>query len=717
MSSAAGDIQGILSVFEGSTPFYPGDSITFDFQNGTDLELPWLATYTVSDTQPAIESGEDFYSWFVLGEYPSGAATGDIVTTASRTAAASSLFSEFSTATADVAETITSTPEATSDESLAASNTAPSIPPTPSSWEYDPYPDNPVVSQPDLGLLNGGVVTGYFLNDGVTAVLSIPSFDVTGEAVRTFSSTVGRFIKNSKAAGYSRIIIDVQKNGGGGGDLLATDTFRQFFPHIDPFGGSRLRAHPMADALGTTFTTFYTTNTTNETFYEALSANVWTATGYLGADTGRNFSSWAEYFGPHPHNGDLFTTTQRDNLSSVIFSESAGGIVVYGFGNRTVTSPQPFAAENIVVLSDSWCHSACAEFVEMMHHQGGARTVVVGGLPKTGSMQIPSGSRGSLAYSTDDLDIDTYVAGLLNDTVRQTLPDRDDLDFYISYAGFNLKDAVREGEDVPLQFVSVAADCRIFYTPRTVYNYLNLWNYVVDALWRNPSLCVKGSTNQLSASNVTVVTSSDDPTPVITGASVADMIMQGFSTGNPGMKKRNAPPYRTLDVDSMALSAPRINPRHEDSPIRKRMAAKLAARRAPLNSPKLSTFATNALVNPDGECVRCDKPLICASIQSCSRGLLSSFNDCRRQCFGYKNECGSPSLFYCKFTSRTSGFCDSLKNAKALDSCQQGTPTGGSGPQVTRAVLSPKINKMPYGPESYGRGGKKSGRGGGRFGF
>ncbi|MCJ1306602.1 hypothetical protein MMC25_000245, partial [Agyrium rufum] len=50
------------------------------------------------------------------------------------------------------------------------------------------------------------------------------------------------------------------------------------------------------------------------------------------------------------------------------------------------------------------------------------------------------------------------------------------------------------GSDVPVQFVYEAADCRIFFTPQTIYNYTNLWSYAADATWQNPALCVSGST-------------------------------------------------------------------------------------------------------------------------------------------------------------------------------------------------------------------------------
>ena len=52
------------------------------------------------------------------------------------------------------------------------------------------------------------------------------SFEVNGEAILSFSNTISDFVSKSTAAGKTKIIIDVQENGGGG-FLLATDAFKQ----------------------------------------------------------------------------------------------------------------------------------------------------------------------------------------------------------------------------------------------------------------------------------------------------------------------------------------------------------------------------------------------------------------------------------------------------------------------------------------------------------
>jgi hypothetical protein len=137
--------------------------------------------------------------------------------------------------------------------------------------------------------------------------------------------------------------------------------------------------------------------------------------------------------------------------------------------------------------------------MEMMHHEAGVRVIAAGGLPTTGPMQAPSGSRGASDYDLEVLDANIGVAQQIlqgqNSPEQNFLPNRTTaMDVYVTYADINLRDQVRRNETIPLQFAYEAADCRIFYTPKTIYNYTALWQYAADAIWTNPSLCVSGST-------------------------------------------------------------------------------------------------------------------------------------------------------------------------------------------------------------------------------
>jgi hypothetical protein len=113
-------------------------------------------------------------------------------------------------------------------------------------------------------------------------------------------------------------------------------------------------------------------------------------------------------------------------------------------------------------------------------------------------MQTPSGSRAARYYSVTELDND-----ISNTLAVQTeghpiapgvIPNRTNQDVYVYDAGISLRNQVREGETTPLQMQFEAADCRIFYTPLTFNNFTNLWKHAADAIWKNPQLCVQGST-------------------------------------------------------------------------------------------------------------------------------------------------------------------------------------------------------------------------------
>jgi hypothetical protein len=301
----------------------------------------------------------------------------------------------------------------------------------------------------------------------------------------------------------------------GGDALLAYGTFRQFFPKNEPFAGSRMRAHHLADILGTTITAYFDSLNTTSDDYEALVSDEFVATDRLSAVTGQNFSDWGAFFGPHEiHNGD-FTSVQRLNLSSELFvEESLGGYIPYGFGTNSYGTA-PYKAEDIIILTDGVCTSSCSLFVEFMRNVG-VKTVVIGGSPKKGPMQYASGSRGARAYSSDLLDTDFAVTEQINATTVALLPNRTDTGMLLYYLGINLRDQIRENIDVPLQFLFEPADCRLFWTFKTITNYTLLWKQAAYAAWHNQSICVEGSLGFAKKTNDTAPSSTlmpSSPTP------------------------------------------------------------------------------------------------------------------------------------------------------------------------------------------------------------
>ncbi|KAJ1706434.1 hypothetical protein NYO67_11410 [Aspergillus flavus] len=450
MRSAALEIQGKREAFHGAAT-YPGDFITFTFENGTTVgSLPWEALFCCNGGVGPLQTGDELYDFFVLGHYP-----------------------------------------ASYDENLEADMTtisnraAPVITPL----NNPAYPPKADVTEASYTRDGGALLRGYFLHDSSLAVLSIPHFVVDRKAPHSFSNAVKQFLAQSTRAGLKKVVIDVQQNPGGS-PLLALETFKIFFPSIKPWASSRRRVHPMANALGSALTTYWQNLTMDRPEYYNLTANEWVVTGRLDLDTGRNFTSWDDFVGPTDHyRGDNFTKKEQYNLSSTLFTMKAAGIEIDGHGNG-----QPYKPEDIIILSDGLCSSACALFMELMHHEAGVQTVVIGGQPSYGPMQAPSGSRGAALYKAENMHRDIELARGIDKSRHVDLPSRTHA-FLITTATVNLRDQVRQTDSsvTPLQFLYEAADCRIFLVPATWYNYTNLWKYAADAIWQNPAFCTKGS--------------------------------------------------------------------------------------------------------------------------------------------------------------------------------------------------------------------------------
>ncbi|KAG4439022.1 hypothetical protein IFR05_005486 [Cadophora sp. M221] len=349
-----------------------------------------------------------------------------------------------------------------------------------------PYP-TPVVVQKGLGF--GGFISGYFLNETSVAVLSVPSFLMAGELAETAQDAVSEFLRKCKEASMKKLVIDLQGNGGGT-VLLGIDLFKQLFPTDEPFVGGRLRAHSALDTIGHTLGSVAIADMLllSSPFYIGNSVDM----------DGRDFSDWADFYGPYPSHGDFYTATERYNLSDVASSEiqSGNGIVVSGYGTESNVAPQYFAPEDILMLTDGFCGSTCSVFAEQIKTHQGVKSVVVGGLPKTGPMQAVAGTRGALRFRADVLAATINVTLLFNSSIYlSTLPSPGIPPINVPLSGFavNFRDQVREdAQEVPLQFIYEAADCRIFYTAEMLADYSVLWQKAADALWTNSRLCVEG---------------------------------------------------------------------------------------------------------------------------------------------------------------------------------------------------------------------------------
>ncbi|KAF2463622.1 peptidase S41 family protein-like protein [Lindgomyces ingoldianus] len=363
------------------------------------------------------------------------------------------------------------------------------------------YP-TPVTPGPS-NLINGFYVDAPGYED--VAVLQVPNFVGETSVERAFQKTTQDFLPKAVADGKTKLIIDVQANGGGT-ILQGYDMFKQLFPSILPYGANRFRATEYVDLIGQAFSAYASKFPRQSTYNQTLMSIQGSYFDYH-QDSNENyerFTSWADKFGPIELLGDKFTNIARWNLSDVLITYNSGGINITGYGiySNASSNPPPFKAENIVILTDGYCASTCTIFAELMKQQGGVKTIAMGGRSNKNPIQAIGGVKGTNNYAWN------YIQNLGQQAV-EIAPEGQDEKYNTTFKPFyanipynraatnpgaNVRDGLRQNDTsgVPLQFIYEEADCRLYYTPEMTVDATAIWKAAADAQWGGKGNCVTG---------------------------------------------------------------------------------------------------------------------------------------------------------------------------------------------------------------------------------
>ena len=449
--------KGWQGYFGGSGKYgfeYPGNSTVLTFENGTKITL--ITTATLLASFSGVTDGESFYQTFCTGPAPTVTASN-------------------------------------------ASSTNSSAPTTTAAFSTTPatgYPQPRIIS-------SDKIVSGYFLPapHGDVAVLAMNSFEP--QSPGEFQYVVQTFLAMAKTSGKKKLVVDVSANGGGN-IFQSYDTFRQLFPHTVQYGYNRWREHEAFNIVTRQFASLipanYSPDTASDFIISIFESPFNWRFDYNVHD--KPFSSYADKFAPHRYKGDNFTAITRWNLNDPLVTINATfgiGIEITGYGSRK-NFTRPFDADDIVLLYDGYCASACTLFSEFMRLQGPVRSIAFGGRhTNTGAMQGIGGTKGANNFAYDEiLSIvqETYKTGTpeqqANWTILTTytdLPINRSTDTSVNVRDDILPQDLKDG--IPAQFVIEEADCRLYYTAEMITDMNCVWGAAADAAWGGAK-CVAG---------------------------------------------------------------------------------------------------------------------------------------------------------------------------------------------------------------------------------
>ncbi|KAF2443878.1 hypothetical protein P171DRAFT_45962 [Karstenula rhodostoma CBS 690.94] len=346
----------------------------------------------------------------------------------------------------------------------------------------------PVVPGPQ-NLINGFYIDGPGYEN--VAVLQVPSFVSSSYAELPFQATSQKFLQKAWSEGKTKLIIDLQANGGGT-ILQGYDLFKQLFPALDPYGGNRFRYNSAVDLVGQAFSGVVSQYPRDAGLKNATLRLI--QTSYFDYHTdqtvdGKPFESWAQKVGPNTVNGDDYTSITRWNLTDVYIPYQSG-INITGFSNLT-----RWKSEDIVLVTDGYCASTCSIFSELMTQQGRVKTIAFGGRSNSNRIQAVGGVKGANVYQWSFIQQYAVQAIYYNETFQDSALKEYSSEKVINRGygnGINVRDAVRLGDDsgIALQFKYEEADCRLYYTPEMTVNAAAIWKAAADAQWSDSSKCI-----------------------------------------------------------------------------------------------------------------------------------------------------------------------------------------------------------------------------------
>ncbi|KAK7683463.1 hypothetical protein QCA50_013296 [Cerrena zonata] len=317
-----------------------------------------------------------------------------------------------------------------------------------------PSPFHPRLPQIDG---SSGVIKSYILPDNTTGVIFVGSFSPAVSAYYDFQTDVATAVNQFKAAGVTRLLVDLTNNGGGYVCL-----------------GQFLHKYLSGSTVG--YPGFVTTNRANPLAQKIVAADI-----KLGVSSEISFyapASWAflndtvQSVDYNYNNPSLpFTVNGVEDPTSQRFHETCSNDFVVD-----IPEQPPFDLSNVAIVGNGNCASTCALFSTLMFERHQTKIAIFGGKP--GEKIEFKGMAGNQVLEWADLDSEIKTAEVKNDVLAP--PD-------LLVSG-NMRVNWRTAwsyldENVPIAYLSGQPQFQFAYTRDTYNDPQNLWTFAASKLF------------------------------------------------------------------------------------------------------------------------------------------------------------------------------------------------------------------------------------------
>ncbi|THU97635.1 hypothetical protein K435DRAFT_753812 [Dendrothele bispora CBS 962.96] len=308
--------------------------------------------------------------------------------------------------------------------------------------------------EPTIPSVDGstGVIKNFLLPDNETGVMFVGSFEP--DDFDQFQTDVVDAIDSFKAAGVTRLLIDLTNNGGG---FVCLGQF--LFQYL---AGAKIG-----------YPGFVSTNRANPLAQKIVAADI--ARGLNSTLTFYSPDNWAALNDTlFPENFDYIDPPAPFEVNGVQdpTSQRFHDTCELGFSQDVPEEP-PFPPENLAIGN---CASTCAMFSTLMNERLGTKIAVFGGKP--GENVEFKGMAGNQVLEWSDLDSEIKTAHVKDDPLAPP-------DLLVSS---NMRHNWRTAwswlnESVPIAYLSELPMFRFNYTKDTVVNPQNLWIFATSQMF------------------------------------------------------------------------------------------------------------------------------------------------------------------------------------------------------------------------------------------